>query len=368
MIHLLTGLPGSGKSLRTVYYIDKFLQEGRPVYCCGVDGISLPGVMELSDPNAWESLPDGSVIVVDEAQKLWPSRRGADPIPPVRALSEHRHQGKDFVLVTQHPAMMDSYVRRLVGRHEHLLRLFGVQAAKIFSWNEVQDDPSSNSARELSEQSMWAYPKHLFGAYKSATIHTVKRRIPKALIVIAATAVLIPALAWSAYATITGWSEDPETTEAPAQAESLGLPSLSAQAGRVPRNPQPIDYAAQFTPRIAGVAWSAPVYDRFEVQDYPRPHCVIAGDQRKERITCRCYTQQVTPMDMPDRMCIQIARFGTFDPRRAPPETRDPEPDNHQGETWTPELRVSGAHSGMFDRSLQPRFVSPDVVASSSSR
>lgn len=330
MIHLISGLPGSGKSLRTVWYIREFLKEGRPVYAFGVDGLNVPGVMECDDPNGWEQLPDGSVIVIDEAQKVWPSRRGAEPIPPVRALSEHRHQGKDFVLITQHPAMLDSYVRRLVGRHEHLVRKFGIQAAQVFSWNEVQDDPSQSSARELAEESLWAYPKDLFGQYKSATLHTVKRRVPKALILLVAALVAIPAMGAMAYSVISGWSEPPAAEAAP-EADSAGLPALSAdgpqRSGEQPRHLSAVDYAELHTPRIPGVPWSAPVYDRFEVQDYPRPHCIIVGHMERDGLTCRCYTQQVTPMDVPAAMCFRMARHGVWDPRRGPleePEGRDP--------------------------------------------
>lgn len=363
MIHLLTGLPGSGKSLRTVHYVDAFLKEGRPVYVCGVDGITMPGVMPLDDPNTWESLPDGSVIVVDEAQKLWPSRRGAEPIPPVRALSEHRHQGKDFVLVTQHPAMVDSYVRRLVGRHEHLVRKFGLAAAQIYSWNEVQDDPSQSSARELAEETLWSYPKHLFAYYKSATMHTVKRRVPKSLIVIAAAAILIPALAWSAYSTITGWSEEPEEPTAPLEAGNVGLPTLPALGARGAQAPASLEYAVMHTPRVPGVAWSAPVYDRFEIQDYPRPHCIIAGDQRIERITCRCYTQQVTPMEMPDSMCISIARFGAWDPRKPPMQSRDESARYSEPVAWNGGSREPPVGVGAgIDRSLQQRYTPPDFL------
>lgn len=363
MIHLLTGLPGSGKSLRTVHYIDGFLKEGRPVYVSGVDGIAMPGVMPLDNPNDWEALPDGSVIVVDEAQKLWPSRRGAEPIPPVRALSEHRHQGKDFVLVTQHPAMLDSYVRRLVGRHEHLVRKFGLAAAQIYSWNEVQDDPAQPSVRDLAEETLWSYPKHLFGYYKSATMHTVKRRVPKSLVVIAAAAVLIPALAWSAYSTITGWTEEPTEPEAPAEAGSVGLPTLPALGARGAEAPPALDYAALYTPRIQGVPWSAPAYDRFEVQDYPRPHCIIGGDQRKERITCRCYTQQVTPMEMDDRACILIARYGAWDPRRAPLDSREDTTSAQEPPPWEEGAREPPVGLGDgIDRSLQKPYTPPDFL------
>lgn len=350
MIHLISGLPGSGKSLRTVWYIHQFLKDGRPVYAFGVDGLNVPGVMPCDDPNAWESLPDGAVIVIDEAQKVWPSRRGAEPIPPVRALSEHRHQGKDFILITQHPAMLDSYVRRLVGRHEHLVRKFGIAAAQVFSWNEVQDDPQQSSARELAEESLWSYPKDLFGQYKSATLHTVKRRVPKALIVVVAALLAIPAMGYAAYSIIGSWS-DPSANAAP-EADSAGLPALSADGpGRAADPPESdvIDYAALYTPRIPGVAWSAPAYDGFEVQDYPRPHCIIVGDQRVERIRCRCYTQQATPMDVEDRMCVTMARHGVWDPRRRPLEAAEPN-DQPDHSVQPLEVQVSGIRG--WDRSI----------------
>lgn len=360
MIHLISGLPGSGKSLRTVWYIHEFLREGRPVYAFGVDGLAVPGVMPCDDPNAWEQLPDGSVIVVDEAQKVWPSRRGAEPIPPVRALSEHRHQGKDFIIITQHPAMLDSYVRRLVGRHEHLVRKFGIQASQVFSWNEVQDDPSTPSVRELAEETLWAYPKDLFGQYKSATLHTVKRRVPKALIVLVAALIAIPAMGVMAYSIISGWSSaEPSAAEAVPEADSAGLPALSADGPQwsgdqqrprdQPRHLSAVEYAELFTPRIPGVAWSAPAYDVFEVQDYPRPHCIIVGDQRIERIRCRCYTQQATPMDVADAMCITMARHGVWDPRRRPLEAPDGiEPAQHTQEPQP--VNVTGIRG--WDRSI----------------
>lgn len=362
MIHLISGLPGSGKSLRTVFLIQKFLEEGRPVYARGIDDLNVPMVELLEDPNDWESLPDGAVIVIDEAQKVWPSRRGAEPIPPVRALSEHRHQGKDFILITQHPAMLDSYVRRLVGRHEHLVRRFGVQACTIYGWNEVQDDPSQDSARALSEESLWSYPKHLYGKYKSATLHTVKRRVPKALIVLAACVLAIPVLAWSAYSTVSGWGDGAQ--ESAPEADSPGLPGLSATAGTPDASAPLLDYVDLYRPRVPGVMWSAPAYDGFEVQDYPRPHCIIAGDQRVESITCTCYTQQVTPMDMPDRMCIAIARHGVWDPRRPPMESKDQDTGNsEEPPPWQEGAREPPVGIGAgIDRSTLQTYTPPDFL------
>lgn len=365
MIRLLTGLPGSGKSLRTMWYIEAYLKEGRPVYVAGIDGICMPAVMPLEDPNGWEDLPHGSVIVVDEVQKLWPSRRGAEPIPPVRALSEHRHHGKDFVIVTQHPTMIDSYVRRLVGHHEHLVRKFGLAASHVFAWNEVQDDVQGTSARELSEDSLWAYPKHLYAYYKSATLHTVKRRVPKALYMVAFAGLVIPLLAWASYSTISGWTDNEQ--DAPPEAESVGLPTLSASGAAPARSADtPLDYATRFLPRVRNVPWSAPAYDEFKVQDYPRAHCIIVGDQRVEAITCNCYTQQGTPMDIEDRVCVGIARNGYWDPFKAPMQSKqDNEASTYQAVPVPEPVPVASGITG-WDRSLQRSGIPDDAIRADS--
>jgi hypothetical protein len=286
----------------------------------------------------------------------------AEPIPPVVALREHRHQGKDFVLVTQFPSFLNVNVRRLAQPHEHLVRKFGLEASTVFSWNEGQSDVESQSVRELAEQSLWAFPKHLYDKYTSATIHTVKRRIPKALIVLAAAALLIPALAWSAYSTITGWTE--EKTEAEPEAGAFGLPNAPAEAApALPPSSQLLDYVDLYRPRIEGVMWSAPAYDGFEVQDYPRPHCIIAGDQRVERITCTCYTQQVTPMPMPDRMCIAIARHGVWDPRKPPMESRESTTRAEEPPPWEEGAREPPVGIGAgVDRSTLQTYTPPDFL------
>ncbi|MBD4845718.1 zonular occludens toxin, partial [Xanthomonas citri pv. citri] len=42
-ISLLTGLPGSGKSLRIIQAIRYLMDKGAHVYVCNIDGISVPG-------------------------------------------------------------------------------------------------------------------------------------------------------------------------------------------------------------------------------------------------------------------------------------------------------------------------------------
>ncbi|PPV04807.1 zonular occludens toxin, partial [Xanthomonas axonopodis pv. vasculorum] len=67
-ISLLTGLPGSGKSLRIIQAIRYLMDKGAHVYVCNIDGISVPGTTPWADPHKWQDLPAGSILFVDEAQ------------------------------------------------------------------------------------------------------------------------------------------------------------------------------------------------------------------------------------------------------------------------------------------------------------
>ena len=73
---LLTGLPGSGKSLRMVTYMKQALALGRPVYVCNMPDIKLAGVQILENPHDWRTLPPEAVLFVDEAQRFFRARRG----------------------------------------------------------------------------------------------------------------------------------------------------------------------------------------------------------------------------------------------------------------------------------------------------
>ncbi|KLC38144.1 zonular occludens toxin, partial [Xanthomonas perforans] len=126
-ISLLTGLPGSGKSLRIIQAIRYLMDKGAHVYVCNIDGISVPGTTPWADPHKWQGLPAGCILFVDEAQHFFPARRGGDPVETIKSMSTIRHDGVRLVLATQQPNYLDTYLRGLVGYHEHLLRQSGKQ-------------------------------------------------------------------------------------------------------------------------------------------------------------------------------------------------------------------------------------------------
>ena len=186
MITLITGTPGSGKTLRSIWWLlneymkaDKSTGFTRPIYT-NVEGIKLE-VEPL--PDDWRDTPEGSVILMDEAQQIWPStgRPGVSQNEQIRSLETHRHTGHDFILVTQFPTLIDSHVRKLVGKHEHLRRaLGGADASHVHAKNEVFDVKDKGDLNN-ADHHVWQFDKKIYKLYKSASIHTTKWHFPKKL-------------------------------------------------------------------------------------------------------------------------------------------------------------------------------------------
>jgi len=184
MLSILSGVPGSGKTLWTVNEILNNPDfNGRPVYIHNIDGFDYSirdNLFPLVDPKTWNDLPEKSVIIFDEAQYAFPVRPANQAPPPwVDLFSTHRHKGYDVIMTSQHPTMIDGHIRKLVGRHLHFLRVFGLKSCTIFEWPEYRtDNVDSTSRRKVALSKRWQYPKKVFGAYKSADAHTHGRKIP----------------------------------------------------------------------------------------------------------------------------------------------------------------------------------------------
>lgn len=315
MIHLVTGLPGAGKTLRGVQLLQDFIKSGRPVFHQGIDGLDPSLSVQECDARLWQELPDNSVVIVDEAQKVWPSRRSGDPPPDIRALSEHRHRGFDFILLTQHPTMLDKYVRTLVGCHQHVLRQFGSKMAKMVTWAECYDDPQSPATRVRGTESYWKYDPNIYRLYKSATHHTVKTKLPFKLKVIPVLLVMAACLAYYAYSSITSLTSVSVTESVAAQ----GSGSPMDQLGSVGEKETPMtvqEYIESRIPRIASDPGSAPIFDGREPVSKPELYCVATEEGR-----CICHTEQATRYQIEVRECLAIVKNGIYNPYREPMET-----------------------------------------------
>ena len=304
MITLITGLPGNGKTLYALDWLRKRAeQEGRPVYYSGVSDLRIPGWLELVDPEQWPTLPKGAILLVDEAQRIFRPRMHGAKVPEfVQALETHRHLGVDLVFITQHPMLVDSNVRRLVGQHFHVIRHFGTQLATIHEWGKCKETCDKN--RDDSQARRWKYPQEVFALYKSAELHTHKRRIPFKVLALLSMPIIIGALIYLAWSRIS-----PSNVVPGANSGAPGAPGGAAPGARpVSKFLTAVEYVELQAPRVAGLAYTAPVYDGVTapvVAPYPAA-CVTMGER------CACYTQQGTVLDTGPVICRQVVQRGFF--------------------------------------------------------
>lgn len=209
MIILITGTPGSGKSLYAVNtLLPSYLKEGRKIYTNinnlryhehYIDENGEPAQRNLvkvkndipasklvhsfsSDDFDWQQTPKGSVVVYDEAQQFFPTsgRAGLSDDSRILNLDTHRHSGYDIIFITQNPTLIHSHIRKFVGKHYHLYRKHGAEFATIYSWDQCVDSPSKEIGEDqpaIKEQ--FKFNKEAYRFYKSSEIHTHKFKLPK---------------------------------------------------------------------------------------------------------------------------------------------------------------------------------------------
>lgn len=322
MIYLITGLPGNGKTLYTLWHIrDRAKQENRPVYVSGIPDLALTDWYQIDEEQArnWFELPDGAIIVIDEAQRIFRPRPGrGEPPPHVAQLETHRHKGYDIYLITQHPSLIDQNVRRLAGTHRHVQRTFGMQRAVIHEWGEVHLD--CERRRDDSSKTTWSFPKDVYKLYKSAEVHTHKAQIPKQVwYLLALVALLVGLLVFLKVRVGDRIDGKVPGADQPASSASsspgFSSPEYGSGTGDAPLTTE--QYIASLTPRVPDLAYTAPRYD-----DVTKPTtapfpvgCIQSGD------SCKCYTQQATRYKASAEFCVNFVKFGVF---------RDWEPQPHQ--------------------------------------
>jgi zona occludens toxin len=288
-ITLVTGLPGSGKSL---FSLAEFAVGKHSVYQAGVPGCALP----TWEPEKWQEMPAGSTLIVDEAQEFFAPKPPTGEPPAHYVLNKIRHKALALVLITQHPGMLDSRVRRLVGRHVHMVAAFGADAAVMYEFRGVGD--VDNRSFDGAVRSGFKYPKEVYKLYKSADAHRPKQKAPFKVRVIpylfGLVFVLLVLGGWVIFGRMSSLSHgDVPGSRGPAG----GDPNRFVRAGGDRAVPlTPAEYASTFKPRIAGLDYSAPL-----------PAACIANATK-----CSCYSQQATVLQVPEPMCRQIVAGGYF--------------------------------------------------------
>lgn len=208
-ITLITGVPGSGKTLKAVWdhlrpyvghvdvnvndkgdevkipskvytninslQIDHELIEGGGNWQYDLkkkDWVYDGNLEALRNWHKWAK--PGAKIFFDEFQKFWPPRANGAGVPPdIQALDTHRHMGVDFVLITQNCNNVDRHILGLVDRHIHVRRVANMPLAVIYEWDHAS---RSLNYRNSMSKSPWRYPKQAYKLYKSAELHTKQSR------------------------------------------------------------------------------------------------------------------------------------------------------------------------------------------------
>lgn len=348
MIYLFTGIPGSSKTLNVIKFVseDKAFKD-REIYYHRIKELQLPWIkLDEADVMAWDTLPDGSVLVVDEAQYLMPVRDPRKPLPDwILKMSEHRHKGLDLIFITQSPMLLDAGFRRFVGRHIHIERHFGLESAKWFQWEKCVSEVDDHFKRKEAVIKRVAFDKKYYGVYKSAEVHTHKRRIPlKVIIPFVGLAVLI-SLIW--YLLSSFKNKASPNVESPFDPASVASQVIDPVKGFSVLNTEPAkktfitteEYIKQHQPRVADIPASAPIYDELtKPRAFPRPQCIKFNATVDEPEICKCFTQQATPLTISEVACNRYVKNGWF---------------NHTKPDYS-ESSGSSAHASTLDQA-QPR-------------
>lgn len=326
MLTLITGMPGNGKTLRAMALIEEEwkrnqddVKKGKATerqFFTNIAGATreenpdaFPFVQKMPADNDWTKLPDGSFVVYDEAHAdghtpdlerygtLFPStgKPGESNDPRIRAMSTHRHRGFDIVLITQWPSKIHHQVRSLVGKHIHMNRSMGLQAAGVYTWTRVQVDPYDEKAREKGEEEVWSFDKSLYHRYKSSTLHTSahKFKFPKKIkngLITATTLVVMLVVFWKwmgwDVSVFFGGGESPQTEAR--EASPAGSPVTMFR-------PQSSDDAASTAPLGTGV------HDVLTTAPAPSLMGCVSSDRG-----CRCFNVDGFQIDMSTAQCNDV--------------------------------------------------------------
>lgn len=224
---------GAGKTLYCMSEIDRISksQPNRRIYT-NIIGCSYPGTILIQSttdkPFDWRDLPNGSVLVYDEAHEhpafskddllktyqidetpylenidkinarddlkvkekeelvrrekknyeLALLKAKEDILDIGRSLTLHRHFGIDIYFITQKPERLNNSVRASVTKHLILRRLFNLKASTIYEYVELQDQFGFSTIKNALSWKFWRFPKTMYKFYISAEEHPQRTNVP----------------------------------------------------------------------------------------------------------------------------------------------------------------------------------------------
>jgi len=333
MLTLITGTPGAGKTLYAVWELARKVPGSTIEATAGVavkrrlltnikDLLvehELIGAKDLETWHEWSQ--PGDVIIFDEVQEVWRPRSVGSKVPEcIAALETHRHKGVDMVLITQHPMLVDSNIRRLVNQHIHVRRLPGGITWQ-YEWDHCGQP---GQYKTCTRNALWRYPREGFKLYKSAQLHTKPTtRVPALLWVGIAAIAGLAYMGPVAYARITntfsGQKTETAAATAPTGAASAPKRPASQTGGQASGLPP--------APPVAQVVATAP--DPAPTQSRPQFMGCISFKER-----CECFdpggARVVVPMDVcregAQRLSFVVGARETVTPRPAGTTRSEPVP------------------------------------------
>ena len=336
MLYLYTGVPGAGKTLYAVSNLVKRKDfKDRPIFVDGIkdldhDKLNYFDIPEGESIQTWPKwAPPGAIIVVDECQRIFRPRPSGSKVPDyVAELETHRHRGLDFILITQHPRLIDVHLRGLIEHHTHLGKTnLGLRRKMEWTTGGAKDPESRANIREALI-SVYRLDKSVYGLYKSAEVHTkIRTKKSKLLMLFPLALCLVGYGVWSftgfwgkfsgeeeraktAQAHVAAPAASPEAQAAAAPAADDGAAGRYAAAKvQTPSEPpKPHLTEEDYQPRIAERPETAPIYDGMNkaVKVMPWPAACIKAENR-----CTCYTDQGTKIkDIGKQTCLNYVKDG----------------------------------------------------------
>ena len=340
MLYLYTGVPGAGKTLYAVSNLVKRKDfKDRPIFVDGIkdldhEKINYFDIPEGESIQTWPKwAPPGAIIVVDECQRIFRPRPSGSKVPDyVAELETHRHRGLDFILITQHPRLIDINLRELIEHHTHLGKTnLGLRRKMEWTTGGAKD-PGSRANIKEALISVYRLDKSVYGLYKSAEVHTKIRTKKSKLLMLFPLALCIVGYGiWSFtdfWGKFSGEGEKAKkaSTTQTAQAQtqpsavSASEPVTNGQYPKAETKPEepkkPHLSEEDYQPRIAERPETAPIYDGMNkaVKAMPWPAACIKAENR-----CTCYTDQGTKIkDIGKQTCLNYVKDGLpFNPYKA---------------------------------------------------
>lgn len=330
MIYLITGKPGSGKTLHMMSMLLKRKDlKGRPLYLDGIPDVDLNKIPheplpENCDGSNWQEwLPQNAILVVDECQRYWRPRANGSKVPlAIQEMETHRRRGVDIFLITQHPRLIDINIKSFVENHKHLDKT-QLGTRRMWEWQRC-GNPDNKGDIADAQNHVYMLDKDAFDVYKSAEIHT-KIKVNRSKWVYIFPVVLVAAISISIYAfqynkkllsgqqVAKATDHTAETVEGGAKATPNNVDSGVYGGNVQPNEPiKPVLKQDDFIPALDGKPWTAPIYFPMNTQIKTMPFpvgCVKNGDK------CTCYTDQATPIrGLDNGLCLDFVENGIYNP------------------------------------------------------